>query len=377
MPGPFHNGCYICTSYFVTAFDFLLKVAIIISGSHFQLGAYMHRAIIVILSVFAIALSSCATNATETAPASNQQATNYTIVTSTSILADITQQIVGNAATVTSLVGAESDAHVYEPSPADGVKVANASALVAIGLEFEPWFEELYTSSGSAAPYIEASADITPIPADKSSDKHADEHANEAPGEHADEHADEHGHGEFDPHVWQDVQHTIKMVKHISAELATIMPEHAATIEANAVAYTQKLEALDAEILAQMSQIPEARRVLVTNHDTMSYFAQRYGLKLVGTVLGSTTTESGDPGANQIVDLVATIKETGAPAIFVEAFGNDDLINTIATEAGVKVAPALYTDALGASGSAGQTYVDMMRYNSQTIYTALGETPGQ
>ncbi|MEY3989826.1 MAG: hypothetical protein RI985_907 [Chloroflexota bacterium] len=393
LPGPFHNCCYICTSYFVTAFDFLLKVAIIISGSDFQLGAYMHRAIMVILSVFAIVLSSCATNATETAPASNQQATNYTIVTSTSILADVTQQIVGNAATVTSLVGAESDAHVYEPSPADGVKVSNASALVAIGLEFEPWFEELYTSSGSAAPYIEASADITPIPADKSSDKHADEHATEAsgehvdehadehateaPGEHADEHADEHGHGEFDPHVWQDVQHTIKMVKHISAELATIMPEHAATIEANAVAYTQKLEALDAEILAQMSQIPEARRILVTNHDTMSYFAQRYGFKLVGTVLGSTTTESGDPGANQIVDLVATIKETGAPAIFVEAFGNDDIINTIATEAGVKVAPALYTDALGASGSAGQTYVDMMRYNSQTIYTALGETPGQ
>ena len=310
LPAPFLNGFYFCLSYSVTSFDFLLKVAIIINGSHFQLGAYMHRAIIVILSVFAIALSSCATSASETLPASNQQATNYTIVTSTSILADITQQIVGNAATVTSLVGAESDTHVYEPSPADGVKVANASALVAIGLEFEPWFEELYTSSGSAVPYIEASADITPIPADKSSDKHAtdasgehtDEHATDASGEHADEHADEHGHGEFDPHVWQDVQHTIKMVAHISAELATIMPEHAATIEANAVAYTQTLEALDAEILAQMTQIPEARRVLVTNHDTMSYFAQRYGLKLVGTVLGSTTTESGDPGANQIVD---------------------------------------------------------------------------
>ncbi|MFZ9857990.1 MAG: metal ABC transporter substrate-binding protein [Roseiflexaceae bacterium] len=340
----------------------------------------MRRALFVMLSILALSFSSCATNATQTAaPDTAQDAevtsqiTAYTIVTSTSILGDITQQIVGESAVVTSLVGAESDAHVYEPSPADGVQMANASAVVAFGLELEPWFEELYASSGSKAPYIEASADITPLPVNKSVDDHADEHADES----ADAHADEHGHGEFDPHTWQDVQNVIKMVKHITTELSTIMPEHAATLESNASAYIATLNALDSEIAAQMAQIPAERRILVTNHDTMSYFATRYGLTVVGTVLGSVSTESSDPGANKIIELVTTIKESGAPAIFIEAFGNEDLVETIAREAGVIVAPALYTDALGKSGSAGQTYVDMMRYNSQTIYQALGETSGQ
>jgi ABC-type Zn uptake system ZnuABC Zn-binding protein ZnuA len=298
-----------------------------------------------------------------------------------SILGDITQQIVGDTATVTSIVGAESDAHVYEPSPADGVQVANASAVIAFGLELEPWFEDLYASSGSNAPYIEASADIVPLPADKFADAHADEHAGESADAHADEHAgesaDTHAHGEFDPHTWQDVQNVITMVEHITAELSTIMPEHAATLKANADAYITTLNALDSEIAAQMAQIPAERRILVTNHDTMSYFATRYGFTVVGTVLDSVSTESSDPGANKIIELVTTIKESGAPAVFIEAFGNEDLVETIAREAGVVVAPALYTDALGKSGSAGQTYVDMMRYNSQTIYQALGETSGQ
>jgi zinc/manganese transport system substrate-binding protein len=390
-----------------------MKVAIIISGSHFHLGATMRRAFIVMLSILALSLSSCATNATQTtAPDTAQdsgsalQTSTYTVVTSMSILGDITQQIVGDTATVTSLVGAESDAHVYEPSPADGVQMVNASAVIAFGLELEPWFEDLYASSGSKAPYIEASADITPLPADKSADAHADEHAGESADAHADEHAgesanehagesadahagesadahaDEHGHdahahGEFDPHTWQDVQNVIKMVEHITTELSTVMPEHAATLKANADAYITTLNALDSEIAAQMAQIPAERRILVTNHDSMSYFATRYGLTVVGTVLDSVSTESSDPGANKITELVATIKASGAPAIFIEAFGNDDIVETIAREAGVVVAPALYTDALGKTGSAGQTYVDMMRYNSQTIYQALGETSGQ
>jgi len=371
----------------------------------------MYR-VIGILTLLAVVLASCGASATPATQPEQATTSTYTIVTSTSILADITTQIVGNTGTVVSLVGADSDAHVYEPSPADGVTVAKASALVAFGLEFEPWFEELYATSGSTAPYIVASADVTAIPTQNIGDAHADEHkgesadtyadehkgesadthadehkgesadthADEHKGESADAHADEHtehAHGEYDPHVWQDVQNVIKMVEHINAELATVMPEHATTLTANADAYIAILTALDSEIAAQMASIPEAQRVLVTNHDTMSYFAQRYGLRIVGTVLGSVSTESGDPGANDIVTLVATIKESGAQAIFIEAFGNDDLVQTIATEAGVRIAPPLYTDALGSPGSKGATYVDMMRYNSQTIYEELGDASGQ
>lgn len=337
----------------------------------------MRRAWWVNLSIITLLISGCGTTTT---PANTTDNQSYQIVTSTSILADMTSNIVGDAARVTSLVGAESDAHVYEPSPADGVTVAEASALIAHGLAFEPWFEELYAASGSNAPYIEASADVTPHATDNA-EAHTDELAPESGDTHADEqgdtHADEHAHGEYDPHVWQDVQNAIKMVTHISSELLVIMPEHADRIRANTATYIATLEALDNEIVATVARIPDAQRILVTNHDTLSYFAERYGFRVVGTVLGSVSTESSDPSADEIADLVMRIKESGAPAIFVEAFGNADIITTIANEAGVTVAPALYTDALGAQGSPGHTYVDMMRYNSQTIAQALGATANQ
>ncbi len=343
----------------------------------------MRRAFMAFIGIVSISLSSC--GALPTAPVSpaSNNASEYSIITSTSILADMTSNIVGDVASVTSLVGADSDAHVYEPTPEDGVRIAKATALVANGLEFEPWFEELYTASGSKAPYIEASVGITPLAAAKEHDAHADEatdaHADEATDVHADEATDAHAHehGEFDPHVWQDVKLAIAMVTQISTELITVMPEHTATIQANTAEYVRTLEALDAEIASQIAQIPAEKRVLVTNHDTMSYFAQRYGLTVVGTVLGSVSTESSDPAASDITQLVAEIKASGAPAIFVEAFGNEAIIETIANEAGVVVAPALYTDALGSTGSAGQTYVEMMRYNSETIYQALGATANE
>lgn len=321
----------------------------------------MRRIFIGLIGAFLII--SCGQAPAPAEPSIITDQTVYSIVASTSIVADIAQQIVGDNAHVISIVGPGSDAHVYEPAPADGVRIAKASALVAIGLEFEPWFEELYASSGSSAPYIEASAGITPIEL-----SHADEASTEA---------DAHGHGEYDPHVWQDVQNVIMMATNLSEAFIKVMPEHADSIRANTESYIATLESLDREIVAQMAQIPTERRVFVTNHDTMSYFAKRYNFRLVGTVLGSVTTESGDPGANSIINLVAAIQESNAPAIFIEAFGNDDLINTIAAEAGVTIAPALYTDALGEPGSDGESYVKMMRYNSQTIYQALGATSNQ
>ena len=255
---------------------------------------------------------------------------------------------------VVTLVPADGDAHVYEPTPADGVHMHDAVGIVQLGLSFEPWFEELYSASGSNAAVIIASRGITTITAHSDHDAHADD----AGG---------------DPHVWHDVTRTIQMAETIRDGLVRIAPTQSETINANARDYIDELRALDAEIVAKVATVPTSKRILVTNHDTFQYFAARYGFTILGSALGSVSTESADPGAGKIADLADAIKASGVAAIFVENVANPKLIAQIATTAGVKVAPPLYTDALGSSGE-GTTYIDMMRYNVDTIVTALTAT---
>ena len=175
---------------------------------------------------------------------------------------------------------------------------------------------------------------------------------------------------EADPHIWHDVKNVIIMVGTIRDALSLALPTHAETFATNSAAYIATLEGLDAEILAAVGEIPPENRQLVTNHDTFGYFARRYGCTVVGTVLG-LSTEGSDPSAAEIVELTAGIRQSGVPAIFIENMSNSALIKNVAREAGVLIAPPLYTDALGEPGSAGATYIDMMRYNVSTMKTAL------
>ena len=146
--------------------------------------------------------------------------------------------------------------------------------------------------------------------------------------------------------------------------------------EANAAAYIAELEALDASIREQVGTLPEERRKLVTSHDTFGYFADAYGFDVLGTALGSLSTEAGDPSARDIATLITEIEEAGVPAIFAENVANPDLMESIAAEAGVSLAPRLYTDALGPQGSPGETYIGMMQSNVTTIVDALSGDGG-
>ena len=269
-----------------------------------------------------------------------------TIITTFSVLADMAQQIAGDTATVTSLVPPNGDAHVFEPTPANGVALVNATAVIELGVGFEPWFADLYAASGSNATRITASNGVTPLQAG----------------------------AEVDPHVWHDVANAIIMAQNIRDGLITAMPNKKETLTANAAAYIAQLEALDNDIQAQIATIPAAQRKLVTSHDTFGYFAARYGFEVVGTGLGSVTTESSDPDAASIVALVNDIKASGVQAIFVENMSNPKVMQQIAQEAGVAIAPPLYTDAMGDANSEGATYIEMMRYNVRTIVTALTGT---
>jgi ABC-type Zn uptake system ZnuABC Zn-binding protein ZnuA/Zn/Cd-binding protein ZinT len=179
-----------------------------------------------------------------------------------------------------------------------------------------------------------------------------------------------HEHGEFDPHVWHDPNNGMVMAENIRAALVEADAKNAAAYDANAKTYSAELGALNEYIRQQVATIPEAKRILVTSHDTFGYLAGEYGFAVLN-VLGSISTEAADPSAGEIAELIEKIKASGVTAIFTENITNPALVKQVAGEAGVTVAPTLYTDALGQAGTPGATYLGMLRYNIDTIVAAL------
>jgi ABC-type Zn uptake system ZnuABC Zn-binding protein ZnuA len=285
------------------------------------------------------------------------------VVASFSILGDLVKEVGGDAVEVTSLIGAGVDAHTYDPAPADLVTLEGADVVFENGLGFEPWLDQFYESAAPAGERVVVTEGIEPRHA--AEEHEGDEHEGEEPE------GEEHEHGEFDPHVWHDVANAIVMVGNIRDALVAADPANAAVYEANAAATIADLETLDAWVREQVDTLPAERRKLVTSHDTFGYFADAYGFEVLGTALGSLSTEAGDPSARDIAALIATIQEAGVPVIFAENVSNPALMESIAAEAGVTLAPPLYTDALGEPGSPGESYEGIIRSNVTTIVDTL------
>jgi ABC-type Zn uptake system ZnuABC Zn-binding protein ZnuA len=307
-----------------------------------------------------------------------------------SILGDFIENVGGDLVDLTVLVGRDGDSHEYEPTPQDSVTIADAALIFENGLEFESWLDDLYTASGSDATRVVVSEGIVPRPMTEFGDhahegEHAEgeDHAHEeekmaqASSDEGEDHAEgedhTHEHGAFDPHVWQNPQLVMTMIDNIAAALANADPANEATYTSNAESYKAELKQLDADLQAQADTLRPEQRKLVTSHDAIGYFAYRYGFEVIGAVILSVTTEASDASAGELAELVDTIKAAGVPAIFVENIGSKELVEQVASSAGVTVAPALYTDALGAEGSEGATYASMMRHNMATIVKALGQ----
>ena len=278
------------------------------------------------------------------------------VVATHSVLGDLVKNVVGDDAEIVTLVGPDGDAHTFEPTPADGVAIADADVLFENGAGFETWLDRLYASSGSGARRVTVTEGLKL----REAEVEHDQARGGPPAAH-----------EEDPHVWHDVRNAVHMVQVIRDRLAQVDPEHAAKYRANAAAYLDRLQGLDRWVVETVGTLPPARRKLVTSHDTFGYFADRYGFTIVGTALASFSTEASDPSAAEFARLVESVKTAGVPAIFAENVHNPRLMERLAREAGVTLAPPLYTDALGKPGSAGDTYEKMMRSNVTTIVDAL------
>ncbi len=285
------------------------------------------------------------------------------VVATFSILGDFVENVGGDLVDLTVLVGPDGDTHEYEPKPSDSVALSEAALVFENGLGLETWLDDLFEASGSGATRVTVSDGVEAAPANEE-----DEHEEET-HEEGEEHGDEHG--EFDPHVWHSVPNAVQMVENVRAGLVAADPANAETYDANAEAYTAELQALDTYIRERVATLPEERRKLVTSHDTFGYFAREYGFEIVGAVLPSVSTENADPGAGEIADLIEQVRAADVPAVFAENVTNPGLLEQVAASAGVTVAPTLYTDALGAAGTPGETYLSLERYNVDTVVTAL------
>ena len=266
-------------------------------------------------------------------------------------LADITQNVAGDRLTVEALIPVGVDPHAFEPTPTDIRRVAESQVLIANGAGFESFLQKLLENAGGERLIIEAATGLTSRqPQD---------------GELLD--AD---HGGNDPHFWLDPVKVIKYTENIRDGLSQIDPAGKDVYAKNAEAYISKLRELDAWIAEQVKQVPEARRLLVTNHESFGYFADRYGFRVIGTVIPSVSTGA-SPSAQQLAQLVDRLKATNAPAIFLETGANTQLADQLAAETGVMVVTDLYTHSVTEPGGVAPTYIEMMRQNVQKVVAAL------
>jgi len=301
------------------------------------------------------------------------------VVSSFSILGDLVKNVGGEHVNVSTIVGPDGDAHVYEPKPSDAKTLASAQLLFINGLEFEGWLARLVEASGFKGTQVVATRGITPIAfieaedEDHDHDHDDDDHDHDNDHDHADahdhdhEHAHEHHHGSQDPHAWQDLSLTQQYVRNIADALVEADPAHAQDYRARAQSYNAQLAALDAEVKARAARIPEAARKVVTSHDAFGYFAKAYDIQFLAAAGISSQSE---PSAQDLARLIDRIRAENIRAVFVENITSPRLIEQIARETGAKVGGVLYSDALSAQPPA-NTYLGLMRWNTDQILSAL------
>jgi zinc/manganese transport system substrate-binding protein len=262
------------------------------------------------------------------------------VVASFSILGDFVRHVGGDRVSVTTLVGANGDVHVYTPAPADAKKIADARLVFVNGLGLEGWLPRLVQSSASKAVIVTATDGITPLRINSAAD----------------------------PHAWQSVADARIYVANIRDALVAADPADAGVFRANAETYLAKLDALDREVRAAVAQIPESHRKVISTHDAFGYFASAYGIAFIAPEGVSTESEV---SARDIAKIITQVKKSGIPAVFLENISDDRLMRRISAETGARVGGTLYSDALTDEKGVAPTYIDMVRHNIKALTSAL------
>ena len=298
-----------------------------------------HRATMQIALAFALVLGLTA---------SVQAADKLRAVASFSILGDMVQQVGGDRVELTTLVGPDGDAHVYEPTPADARNLAASQILFINGLGFEGWMDRLEKSSGFKGKVVVASTGVKP--------RTMVEDEGDKPETIT------------DPHAWQDLENGKLYVGNIRDALIAVDPDGKSVYEANAANYLDAIAKEETAVKQALAALPKDRRKIITSHDAFGYFGAAYGLEVIAPEGVSTESEA---SAQDVAKIIRQIKVEKIPAVFMENITDHRLLDQIARETGAKIGGELYTDALSGPDGPAATYLDMFRHNVGTLSAAL------
>ena len=288
-------------------------------------------------------LMACALLAAACVGSGQAAAAPLPVSATTSLLADFVRQVGGSRVNVNVIVPAGADAHTFQPSTGVIRSLVGSKVLFANGAGLEPWLPRL-RAAAPRVPLKELTAGLKLHPGGEG--------------------------GAPDPHAWWDASLALGYVKNVQTALSAADPAGKATYAKNAAAYSAQIRAADAWAKKQFATLPASQRKVVTHHDSLGYFARRYGLTVIGAVIPGLSTER-EPSARELATLASAVKKSGAKVILTENTVNTRLAQTLARETGARIAPPLYTDALGPQGSAGDTYLKALKYNVATVVRVL------
>ena len=264
------------------------------------------------------------------------------VVSTFSILGDMVQNIGGNNIELTTLVGANGDGHVYEPTPADAKSVAAADVVFVNGLGFEGWIDRLVKASGYKGKVIIATEGIKELKFE----------------------------GELDPHAWQDLSNGRIYIKNIKNALTDVDPKNSNLYKKNFIAYDKILESMDKSTKDKFADIPKKNRKVITSHDAFLYFGRAYGIDFRSPV--GVTTES-EPSAGELAELITEMRKDNIKALFAENITDPRLIKQLAKEVNAQIGGTLYSDALSDNSEPANTYINMFKYNVNELATILSK----
>ena len=300
----------------------------------------MRRVLALALVMAAALLSGCAPSGGGDKPQ---------IVVTTNILGDVVQQIVGDGAQVTTLMKPNADPHSFEISAQQAARMDEADLVVANGLGLEEGLQQHLDRVASVGGRVFTAGDhLRPLPYSSGESE-----------------------GTPDPHFWTDPARMIEVVKALEGALSGINGIEPNGLRERAADYRERLQRLDCDMEESFAAIPPSQRALVTNHHVFGYLADRFNFRVIGAVIPGGTTLAA-PSAADLRALAEAIRQAGVPAIFAESSQPDRLVQVLAREAGINVAVvALYTESLSESGQDAETYLAMMRTNTDRITKAL------
>jgi len=267
------------------------------------------------------------------------------LLATASMFKDMAEAIVGDRLNVETIVPIGSDPHLHEPTPRDARLVVDANLILMNGLTFEGWLNELVENSGTKAKSILITTGVNAI-------------------------ASEDYKNSFDPHAWMDAKNGLVYIKNIYDAVIQLAPEYKDEFTFNYNAYKKDLEDLDSYIKKEIEKIPAKQRVLITSHDAFQYYGRAYGIQLESIIGVSTEAQA---QTSDIIRLNKIIRESQVPAVFIESTINPKLLEQLAEDNDIKIGGKLFADSLNDQGKEADTYIDMLKYNTDVIVAALSQ----